>query len=126
MISPTWIGSEATNLIQATAQPTETYPREAVDLLLGYPEGSAGRRMNLRYLAVREGSKVSPVLASVRESQLGDNDLDLVFMIDQQGIYRGFVHWGFWDRLLVRFASLWFNLKLAGYFRQPAPDLTTG
>ncbi|WP_448596870.1 magnesium transporter [Thermoleptolyngbya sp.] len=80
--------AKVTKRLLSQLRPTS---REAVDLLLGYPEGSVGRRMNLRYLAVREGSKVSAVLASVRESQLGDNELDLVFILDQQGVYRGFV-----------------------------------
>lgn len=65
--------------------------RQAVDLLLGYPEDSAGRRMSLRYLAVRETTAVSDVLASVRESHLRDDELDLVFVIDSRGFYRGFV-----------------------------------
>jgi magnesium transporter len=65
--------------------------RSAVDLLLGYPEGSAGRRMSLRYLAVRETTAVSAVLASVRESHLRDDELDLVFITDNRGFYRGFV-----------------------------------
>jgi magnesium transporter len=65
--------------------------REAVDLLLGYPEGSVGRRMNLRYLAVREGTTAGAVAGSVRESVLRDDDLDMIFVIDGQGYYRGFV-----------------------------------
>ncbi|MBF2074825.1 MAG: magnesium transporter [Synechococcales cyanobacterium C42_A2020_086] len=64
---------------------------QAVDLLLGYPEGSAGRRMSLRYLAVRETTAVDAVLALVRESCLRDNELDMIFVIDQQRFYRGFV-----------------------------------
>jgi magnesium transporter len=65
--------------------------REAVDLLLGYPEGSVGRRMSLRYLAVREMTSAGAVLASVRESNLRDDELDMVFVIDREGFYRGFV-----------------------------------
>jgi magnesium transporter len=65
--------------------------REAVDLLLGYPEGTAGRRMNLRYLAVRETATAAAALASVRESTLREDDMDLVFVVDEQGFYRGFV-----------------------------------
>lgn len=64
---------------------------QAVDLLLGYPEGSAGRRMSLRYLAVRETTAVDAVLAAVRESCLQDHELDMIFVIDQQRFYRGFV-----------------------------------
>lgn len=65
--------------------------REAVDMLLGYPEGTAGRRMNLRYLAVRETATTAAALASVRESTLREDDMDLVFVVDQHGFYRGFV-----------------------------------
>ncbi|PPS41503.1 magnesium transporter [Chroococcidiopsis sp. TS-821] len=65
--------------------------RAAVDLLLGYPEGSVGRRMSLRYLAVRETTTAGEVLALVRESNLRDDELDMVFVIDKQRFYRGFI-----------------------------------
>ncbi|OKH28683.1 magnesium transporter [Chroogloeocystis siderophila] len=65
--------------------------RAAVDLLLGYPEGSVGRRMSLRYLAVRETTTAEEVHASVRETNLRDDELDMVFVIDKQGFYRGFI-----------------------------------
>jgi magnesium transporter len=65
--------------------------RDAVNVLLGYPAGSAGRIMHLRYLAVRHTATVGAALASLRESPLRDNDLALIFIIDEERYYRGFV-----------------------------------
>ncbi|MCX7594658.1 MAG: magnesium transporter, partial [Fischerella sp.] len=65
--------------------------REAVNLLLGYPERTVGRLMSLRYLAVRNHITVGAALASVRESQLRDDQLEMVFLIDSERFYRGFV-----------------------------------
>ncbi len=65
--------------------------RQGVDLLLGYPDGSAGRIMTVRYLAVRETATVAAVLGTVRESQLEAENLTLIFVIDSQRYYRGFV-----------------------------------
>lgn len=62
--------------------------REAVNLLLGYPERSAGRLMSLRYLAVCNHIAVGAALASVRESQLRDDELEMVFLIDSERFYR--------------------------------------
>jgi magnesium transporter len=64
--------------------------RSTVDLLLGYPEGSAGRRMSLRYLAVRESATAGDAIKAVQASILRDKELDLVFVIDK-GFYRGFL-----------------------------------
>jgi magnesium transporter len=65
--------------------------REGVNLLLGYPERSAGRLMSLRYLAVRDDITVQSLLRSIRESELRDNELTLIFVIDAERYYRGFV-----------------------------------
>lgn len=65
--------------------------RQAVDLLLNYPEGSVGRIMNLRYLAVPNSTTVGATIEAVRESNLNDNQLALIFIIDEQRYYRGFV-----------------------------------
>ncbi|HIK26103.1 MAG TPA: magnesium transporter, partial [Thermosynechococcus sp. M46_R2017_013] len=62
--------------------------RDAVNLLLGYPEGTIGRRMNLRYLALRQQLTVGEAIASIRESSL--DDLSIIFVIDEQCFYRGF------------------------------------
>lgn len=65
--------------------------REAVNLLLGYPEGSAGRLMNLRFLTIRSTATVGAALATVRESNLDPGELALIFVIDEARYYRGFV-----------------------------------
>ncbi|URR34811.1 magnesium transporter [Thermosynechococcus sp. HN-54] len=65
--------------------------REAVNLLLGYPEGTIGRRMNLRYLALRQHLIVAEAIAAIRESALDADDLSIIFVIDEQRFYRGFV-----------------------------------
>ncbi|MDM7325912.1 MAG: magnesium transporter, partial [Thermosynechococcus sp. Uc] len=65
--------------------------RDAVNLLLGYPEGTIGRRMNLRYLALRQQLTVGEAIASIRESSLDTDDLSIIFVIDEQRFYRGFV-----------------------------------
>ncbi|WKT83938.1 MULTISPECIES: magnesium transporter [unclassified Thermosynechococcus] len=65
--------------------------RDAVNLLLGYPEGTIGRRMNLRYLALRQDLTVEQAIAAIRESSLDINDLSIIFVIDEQRFYRGFV-----------------------------------
>lgn len=65
--------------------------RDAANILLGYPEGSAGRLMSLRYLAVRNHITVGAALASVRESNLRDDELEMVFIIDSERFYRGFI-----------------------------------
>ncbi|MEN9207269.1 MAG: magnesium transporter [Gloeomargarita sp. GMQP_bins_120] len=65
--------------------------RQAVNLLLGYPEGSVGRRMDLRYLALREHWTVEQAVQAIRDSQLPDEELDVIFVIDQERFYRGYV-----------------------------------
>jgi magnesium transporter len=63
--------------------------RETVDMLLGYPEGSAGRRMRLRYLTVPNNVTVASAMRAVQESILEDSDLEMIFLTDNQGFYRG-------------------------------------
>ena len=65
--------------------------REAVNLLLGYPEGTVGRRMNLRYLALRDTMTVGEAIAAVRSSNLDVEELSIIFVIDEQRFYRGFL-----------------------------------
>ena len=65
--------------------------RETVNRLLGYPERSAGRIMNLRLLAVRDNITVGTALEQVRESNLSANELAIVFLIDKERYYKGFV-----------------------------------
>jgi magnesium transporter len=65
--------------------------RQAANVLMGYPEGSAGRLMNLRLLTVRSNATVGAALATIRESNLDVADLVLVFVIDDKRYYQGFV-----------------------------------
>ncbi|MFN3678967.1 magnesium transporter [Thermosynechococcus sp.] len=65
--------------------------REAVNLLLGYPDGTIGRRMNLRYLALRQHLTVGEAIANIRQSSLETDDLSIIFVIDEQRFYRGFI-----------------------------------
>lgn len=65
--------------------------RQAVNVLLGYPEDSAGRIMNPRYLAVRTTATVADALAAVKTSQLNDDELRAIFVIDEVRFYQGFV-----------------------------------
>lgn len=65
--------------------------RQGVDLLLGFPENSVGRMMNIRYLAVKENITVGLTQELIRESKLKDSQLDLIFVVDNQRYYRGFV-----------------------------------
>lgn len=80
--------AKITNRLIANLSPEA---RASVNLLLGYPENSAGRLMNLRYLAVRNHVTAGEALAAVRESHLNDDELEVVFIIDAQRFYRGFV-----------------------------------
>jgi magnesium transporter len=65
--------------------------RKAVNTLLGYPPGSAGRLMNLRLLTVRSDATAAAALTLVRDSNLDASDLTLIFVIDKDRYYRGFV-----------------------------------
>ncbi|MFN7171350.1 MAG: magnesium transporter [Fimbriimonadaceae bacterium] len=62
-----------------------------VSQLLGYPDGSAGRDLNPRYLAVLEGTIASEALKLVQESVLDAEDLEVVFVIGPSREYRGYV-----------------------------------
>ncbi|WP_448532718.1 magnesium transporter [Parathermosynechococcus lividus] len=65
--------------------------RQAVNLLLGYPEGTVGRRMNLRYLALRDTITVGEAIATIRNSSVEAEELGIIFVIDDQRFYRGFL-----------------------------------
>ncbi len=65
--------------------------RAAVNVLLGYPEESAGRIMNPRYLAVRATDTVAEALAAVRASELDRDELRTLFVIDEGRVYQGLV-----------------------------------
>ncbi|MCI3279917.1 hypothetical protein L5470_02790 [Synechococcus sp. PCC 6717] len=54
--------------------------RQAVNLLLGYPEGTVGRRMNLRYLALRDTITVGEAIATIRNSSVEAEELGIIFV----------------------------------------------
>jgi magnesium transporter len=68
--------------------------REAVNVLLGYPENSAGRIMNPRYLAVRQSMTAGEALQAVKDSPLSDDILRTIFVIDESRFYQGYVSLG--------------------------------
>jgi magnesium transporter len=65
--------------------------REAVNILLGYPEDSAGRIMNPRYLAVRQSFTAAEALEAVKDSPLSDETLRTIFVIGDGRFYQGYV-----------------------------------
>jgi Mg2+ transporter (mgtE) len=65
--------------------------REGVSLLLGYPEGSAGRVMNPDYLALPEETTVEEALKRVKDSLLPTENLEVVFVLGPGRIYQGYV-----------------------------------
>ncbi|MEJ5228245.1 magnesium transporter [Thermodesulfovibrio sp.] len=65
--------------------------RASVNLLLGYPENSAGRVMNPNYLALPENTTVSAALEKMRQSPLKPEHLEVVFVLGEGRLYKGYV-----------------------------------
>lgn len=65
--------------------------RTIVNLLLGYPENSAGRVMNPYYLALPENTTVSVALEKMKRSPLKPEHLEVVFVLGEGRIYKGYV-----------------------------------
>jgi len=65
--------------------------RDAVGVLLGFPQGSAGRHANPRLVEVSEDADVAEALAAVRLSTLAAEEVTCVFVVDDGGRYRGLV-----------------------------------
>lgn len=63
----------------------------SISVLLGYPEDSAGRVMNPKYLALPEQTSVSVALQQVRQSLLEPEYLEVVFVLGEGRLYRGYV-----------------------------------
>ncbi|MCS7190998.1 MAG: magnesium transporter [Fimbriimonadales bacterium] len=63
----------------------------SISVLLGYPEDSAGRVMNPKYLALPEQTSVSVALQQVRQSPLDPEYLEVVFVLGEGRLYRGYV-----------------------------------
>jgi magnesium transporter len=72
----------------------EPATRTAVNDLLGYPEGSAGRIMTPRYVETWVGQTVGEVLLSLHDSPLDPWEMRTIFVIDGVRIFRGYVHLG--------------------------------
>ncbi len=83
--------AKVTKRLLATMSP-ET--RETINLLLGYPDKSVGRRMTPRYMAVREMVSVAAALAAIRAAPLRADEIDVIFVIDAQRHYQGYVRLG--------------------------------
>ncbi|MCX7925136.1 MAG: CBS domain-containing protein, partial [Fimbriimonadales bacterium] len=63
----------------------------SISVLLGYPEDSAGRVMNPKYLALPEQTPVSVALQQVRQSALDPDHLEVVFVLGEGRLYKGYV-----------------------------------
>lgn len=68
--------------------------RESVNLILGYPEDSAGRYMTSRYIAVRDTSTVREILMNLHNSPLRPDEMYIIYVIDRQRVYRGYIGLG--------------------------------
>jgi len=63
----------------------------SISVLLGYPDDSAGRMMNPKYLALPEQTPASVALQQVRQSPLDPEHLEVVFVLGEGRLYRGYV-----------------------------------
>lgn len=63
----------------------------SISVLLGYPDDSAGRMMNPKYLALPEQTPASVALQQVRQSPLDPEYLEVVFVLGEGRLYRGYV-----------------------------------
>jgi magnesium transporter len=73
----------ATRQLLALLTPAE---RAVALTLLGYPEGSIGRRMTPQYVAVREHWTVREVLDYIREHGQDSETLNVVYVVDEQDV----------------------------------------
>ena len=73
----------ATRQLLALLTPEE---RAVAVTLLGYPEGSIGRLMTPDYVAVREDWTVQQVLDYVREHGQDSETLNVIYVVDDQGV----------------------------------------
>jgi len=65
--------------------------RQSMSLLLGYPEGSAGRVMNPNYLALPADTPAHEALQRLRESPLDPEYLQMVLVLGEGRQYLGYV-----------------------------------
>lgn len=70
----------------------EDSKRASLNKILGYPDGSCGRRMNPNTFSARRSQTVAETLAMLRSSELSGEDLETVFVIDKERFFHGYVH----------------------------------
>lgn len=85
--------------------------RELINVLMGFPDDSAGRNMSPRYLSGREGHNVAAMLDRIRASPLRPDEMDMVYLIDSKRAYLGHLRLGSLlkespDTMLVDLATL--------------------
>lgn len=68
--------------------------RASVNLILGYPEGSAGRIMTSRYLSARADRPAGQVLSGLYATPLRPDEMQVIYVIDGQRFYKGYVTLG--------------------------------
>lgn len=78
-------------MVKRILQELSQEARASVNLLLGYPENSAGRVMNPNYLALPENTTVFTALEKMRQSSLKPEHLEVVFVLGEGRIYKGYV-----------------------------------
>ncbi|MCH8473997.1 MAG: magnesium transporter [Opitutales bacterium] len=62
-----------------------------VDKILGYEDGTCGRRMNPHPFTARRPHTVKETLEAIKASALDAEDLDIVFVIDRERFFHGYV-----------------------------------
>ncbi|CAJ36334.1 magnesium transporter [Methanocella arvoryzae] len=68
--------------------------RESVNLILGYPEGTAGRIMSSRYLSAKASRTAGYVLSTLHATPLRPDEMQVIFVTDDQRVYKGYVTLG--------------------------------
>lgn len=68
--------------------------RESVNLILGYPEGTAGRIMSSRYLSAKSGRAAGYILSTLYATPLRPDEMQVIFVTDDQRVYEGYVTLG--------------------------------
>lgn len=75
--------AEVTRRLLETLSPDEL---ASARVLLGYPEGTAGRYMTPEYVAVRPEMTAQQALAYIRLHGRGKETLSIVYVVDEQGV----------------------------------------
>ncbi|MCS6773981.1 MAG: magnesium transporter [Thermoflexales bacterium] len=78
-------------VVKRVLQELSPEARASIQLLLGYPEDSAGRAMNPDYLALPEKTTAAAALERVHQSTLTPEHLEVVFVLGEGRTYKGYV-----------------------------------